>query len=138
MNRKTVTLAAMGILGAVAALLLPQEIAHETELSANANTPAQSLPVTVANAAALSTPPATKEAEPSIASPAAAPHAETTVTKIPDGRFVIEGRTVTLRYADGRVEEKPVRIVATPVQRPVRRVSRNKNTSAPPSSAQNQ
>lgn len=40
-------------------------------------------------------------------------------TQLPNGTILIENQPLTLRHADGRVEEKLVRMVAKPVKKPV-------------------
>ena len=55
-----------------------------------------------------------------------APKIEKT-TILPNGKVLIENKRVTLRYANGKTEERFVKITATPVQKPVKKVMRKKS-----------
>lgn len=137
MNRKGMRLAALAAAAAVAALALPSATEQEAPPieapKIAAVTPQQDEPAVAAPPPAA--PPVAGESVAPVPQLQPAPSVEK-VVKMADGRFVIEGRTVRLRYADGRIEEKPIRIVATPVQRPLPRIARNKNSADAATSSQ--
>lgn len=65
-------------------------------------------------------------------SPSSAPDRSEKTTPLPTGGVLIENKKAWLKYADGRVEERLVKIKATPTRKPLRAYQRFKNEPSKP------
>lgn len=129
MNGKTIGFVAGAVALAALAVLGPQERA--VDAVAKVAAPVKSEPV-IPKPAPLAPVPEAKPTAVAAEKPkplppvfVESPKVEKT-TVLPDGKVLIENKKVTLRYADGKTEERLVKITATPVQKPIQKVMREK------------